>query len=217
MKLKLHAKILQSDSFENCEISNWYMYLTLACVIFPILLVLSVHRFKVELYLLYRKFMNCQETQKQSYDSDIYICSGESSLELRKWLKSVFVPFFEGRRYRVIWPERDFLPGSMISEEVTTSVTKSANYVVFLSYAFCASHESEDSKMKMEWRQIWNSYKEGNKKKVLLVIILITSDVQNATTESSEHFCTYTSALGLRNQFCWTFRKRLDLRCALEE
>ena len=146
--------ILQSDSFENCEISNWYMYLTQACVIFPILLVISVHRFKVELYLLYRKFMNCQETQKQSYDYDIYICSGESSLELRKWLKSVFVPFFEGRRYRVIWPERDFLPGSMISEEVTTSVTKSANYVVFLSSAFCASHESEDSKMKMEWRQI---------------------------------------------------------------
>lgn len=64
---------------------------------------------------------------------------------------------------------RFFLPGSMISEEVTTSVTKSANYVVFLSYAFCASHESEDSKMKMEWRQIWNSYKEGNNKKVLLV------------------------------------------------
>lgn len=128
-----------------------------------------MHYFKIEVYLLIREVIKFRKTKEQDCRFDIYICCEENSPELTKWLKDVFLPYFESQLYRVHWPERDFLPGSSIFDQVTSSVTKSANYVIFLSSAFCGLQGNEDTKMNMEWRHIWNSYRNKQSKTILLV------------------------------------------------
>ncbi|VDH88868.1 Hypothetical predicted protein [Mytilus galloprovincialis] len=176
------ALISKSDLCEDLNIERHFIgYILLGVTIiswsigtllcsqfkYEILLLSRKLRFKrqIEIPFHYRSGNNeLFEVDDKTISYDAYLSFDDNNEIIRKWVVEDLIKYLESKGYKLCLPCRDFDIGMIREEEIRVVVSECKSFIVLLSDAYLEDHFAN-----LEWKLIWNSYREDRFKEIALI------------------------------------------------
>ena len=189
----LNASTISPDNF--CKITDDLFPLTLTVclgIVFLIFTMYIIHIYRYEIYLLWRKVKVRSRKVRLMTHYDAYISYDEENFEVRRWIIYIMLPYLERQGYHIFLPCRDLEIGGIQKEQILLNISKSKNFIVFVTENYVQSEEGM-----FEWNSIWNSFKKNDDRN----IIIVNCDLMTTGCISSSLFSAFVR-LGWYIDFC---------------